>query len=57
MKMINEFIGTFILTEAITFTAQYDSCSQNGYLLGILEQFFIAITLSREISRGHINPP
>ena len=54
--MLSEFIGTFILTAAITFTAQYDSGSQSGYLFAILGGFYIAITLSRDISGGHINP-
>ena len=56
MKMLSEFIGTFILTAAINFTTSYDSGSQAGYLFAILGGFFVAITLTREISGGHINP-
>lgn len=56
MKMLSEFIGTFILTAAITFSATYDSGSQAGYLFAILGGFYVAITLTREISGGHINP-
>jgi len=56
MKMFAEFLGTFILTASIEFITVYDMGSQSNSLFAILAGFFIAITLTREISGGHINP-
>lgn len=56
MKMFAEFLGTFILAGSIEFITVYDMGSQANSLFAILAGFFIAITLTREISGGHINP-
>jgi glycerol uptake facilitator-like aquaporin len=56
MKMFSEFLGTFILAASIEFITVYDQGSQSNLLFAILAGFFIAITLTREISGGHINP-
>lgn len=56
MKMFAEFLGTFILAASIEFITVYDLGSQSNSLFAILAGFFIAITLTREISGGHINP-
>jgi len=56
MKMFAEFLGTFILAASIEFITVYDMGSQENSLFAILAGFFIAITLTREISGGHINP-
>lgn len=56
MKMFAEFLGTFILAASIEFITVYDMGSQANSLFAILAGFFIAITLTREISGGHINP-
>ena len=56
MKMFAKFLGTFILAASIEFMTLYDSGSQNSFLFCILAGFFTAITLTREISGGHINP-
>ena len=55
-KMLSEFLGTFILATSIEFITVYDLGTQISSLFAILAGFFIAITLSREISGGHINP-
>jgi len=54
--MFAEFLGTFILAASIEFITVYDMGSQSNLLFAILAGFFIAITLTREISGGHINP-
>jgi glycerol uptake facilitator-like aquaporin len=56
MKMFAEFLGTFILAASIEFITVYDQGSQSNLLFAILAGFFVAITLTREISGGHINP-
>jgi len=56
MKMFSEFLGTFILAASIEFITVYDQGSQSNLLFAILAGFFIAVTLTREISGGHINP-
>lgn len=56
MKMLSEYLGTFILTSAVCFSTQYDSGSQAGFLFAILGGLFVAVTLTREISGGHVNP-
>lgn len=56
VKMFAEFIGTFILASAIEFNTMYFEGMQNGNVFSILGGFFIAITVTRELSGGHINP-
>jgi glycerol uptake facilitator-like aquaporin len=56
MKMFAEFLGTFILAASIEFMTVYDQGSQASSLIGILLGFYVAITVTREISGGHINP-
>jgi glycerol uptake facilitator-like aquaporin len=56
MKMFAEFLGTFILAASIEFITVYDQGSQANLLFAILGGFFAAITVTREISGGHINP-
>jgi glycerol uptake facilitator-like aquaporin len=56
MKVAAEFLGTFILAASIEFMTSYDQDNQTNLLLAILAGFFVAITLTREISGGHINP-
>ena len=56
MKMFSEFMGTFILAASIEFITVYDQGTQSNLLFAILAGFFIAVTLTREISGGHINP-
>jgi glycerol uptake facilitator-like aquaporin len=56
MKMFAEFLGTFILAASIEFITVYDQGTQTNLLFAILAGFFIAVTLTREISGGHINP-
>jgi glycerol uptake facilitator-like aquaporin len=52
---LSESIGTFILASAINFSASYYS-GQAGNLFAIFAGFFLAVTVTREISGGHINP-
>jgi glycerol uptake facilitator-like aquaporin len=56
MKVCAEFIGTFILAASIEFMTAYDQDGQTNLLVAILAGFYVAITLTREISGGHINP-
>jgi glycerol uptake facilitator-like aquaporin len=56
MKVGAEFIGTFILAASIEFMTAYDQDGQTNLLFAILAGFYVAITLTREISGGHINP-
>jgi glycerol uptake facilitator-like aquaporin len=56
MKMFAEFLGTFVLAVSIEFITVYDEDTQSNLLMAILAGFFIAITITREISGGHINP-
>lgn len=56
MKMFAEYLGTFILAASIEFITVYDQGKQSNLLFAILAGFFVAITLTREISGGHINP-
>ena len=53
--ILSEFLGTFILSTAISFSSVYTD-SQSGNLFAIFAGFFMAITITREISGGHINP-
>ena len=55
-KVFAEFLGTFILAASIEFMTAYDQDVQSNLVFTILAGFFIAITLTREISGGHINP-
>lgn len=56
IQMLAEFIGTFILACAIEFNTRYCEGLQSGNVFCILGGFFIAITVTRELSGGHINP-
>ena len=56
IKIIMEFVGTFILSGAINFSTQYTESGQVGNWLLIFTSFFVAVTWCREISGGHINP-
>jgi glycerol uptake facilitator-like aquaporin len=56
MRMFSEYMGTFILAASINFITVYDQGAQSNLLFAILAGFFVAITLTREISGGHINP-
>jgi len=56
LKIIMEFVGTFILSGAINFSTQYTELGQSGSWLLIFTSFYVAITWCREISGGHINP-
>ena len=52
-----EFIGTFILSGAINMSTAYTSDGgQVGNPLLIILAFFSAITITQQISGGHINP-
>jgi glycerol uptake facilitator-like aquaporin len=55
-KVFAEYLGTFILAGSIEFMTRYDQDMQSNLIFAILAGFFIAITLTREISGGHINP-
>lgn len=52
---LSETLGTLILSSAISFSASY-SVGQQGNLFGIFAGFFLAVTVTREISGGHLNP-
>jgi aquaporin Z len=56
MKILMEFIGTFILSAGINLSANYVDGGQVGNPLLIILSFFSAITITRAISGGHINP-
>lgn len=60
---ISELIGTFILSCALNFTADYfevtkenENNQQNVSLIGVVIGFIIAIQFSRKISGAHLNP-
>jgi glycerol uptake facilitator-like aquaporin len=55
-KILFEFLGTFILSGAINLSATYINGVQVGNPVLIILSFFAAITLTRSISGGHINP-
>ena len=55
-KIFAELLGTFILASAIEFNTIYFEGTQKSNTFCILAGFFIAITITREISGGHINP-
>jgi glycerol uptake facilitator-like aquaporin len=52
---LSETLGTFILSCAISFSASY-SVGQQGNIFAIFAGFFLAVTVTREISGGHLNP-
>jgi len=57
LKIMMEFIGTFLLTSSINLSTSYnDDGTQAGNPLLIILTFFSAITITRAISGGHINP-
>lgn len=51
-----EFFGTLILSLSINLSTAYSSAGQNGNWLLIFAGFFTAVTWTREISGGHLNP-
>ena len=55
-KILFEFLGTFILSLAINQSTTYVNGTQVGNPLLIISSFFAAITLTRSVSGGHINP-
>lgn len=56
LQILMEFTGTFILSSAINLSTVYEGETQTGNILLIILSFFTAVTLSRTISGGHINP-
>lgn len=61
LKVLMEFIGTFILSAGINFSTLYKNTgngliSQEGQPILLFLAFFSAITITRSISGGHINP-
>lgn len=54
--LLAEALGTFLLASAIEFNTVYFEGTQTSNTFSILAGFFIAITVTREISGGHINP-
>lgn len=60
LKLLMEFMGTFILSSALslsTFYSKTDSkYTQQGQPILVFMAFFAAITITRPISGGHINP-
>lgn len=56
-KLLMEFIGTFILSGAINLSTVYSNDgSQHGTPILLFLAFFSAITITRSISGGHLNP-
>jgi glycerol uptake facilitator-like aquaporin len=55
-KILFEFLGTFILSLGINHSTSYVNGSQVGNPILIIASFFAAITLTRTVSGGHINP-
>jgi glycerol uptake facilitator-like aquaporin len=57
LKVLMEFVGTFILASSINLSTIYmPDGSQIAQPLMIILSFFSAITLTRAISGGHVNP-
>jgi glycerol uptake facilitator-like aquaporin len=56
LKITMEFIGIFILSAAINFSTVYEDGKQIGNPLLIILAFYSAITITRSVSGGHINP-
>jgi len=57
LKILMEFTGTFILASSINLSTQYlADGSQIANPLMIILSFFSAITITRAISGGHVNP-
>lgn len=56
LKVTMEFLGTFILSAAINLSTVYEDGKQIGNPLLVILSFFSAITITRSISGGHINP-
>lgn len=54
-KFAAEMVGTFIFSLGINISTQYTSDSQLPNLFSIISCLFCAITLTRNISGGHIN--
>ena len=60
-KVLMEFIGTFVLSAGINFSTIYHKddngiIKQEGQPILLFLAFFSAITITRSISGGHINP-
>ena len=60
LKIFMEFLGTFILCGALNLSTFYyksnDSAIQSMQPILVFLAFFTAITITRNISGGHINP-
>ena len=56
LKILMEFIGTFILSGAINLSTTYVGDVQIANPLLIFLSFFAAVTILRNISGGHVNP-
>ena len=56
LKILFEFIGTFILSSAINLSTTYVGDVQVGNPLLIFLSFFAVVTILRNISGGHVNP-
>jgi aquaporin Z len=56
IKILMEFIGTFILSGAINLSTTYVGDVQIANPLLIFLSFFAAVTILRNISGGHVNP-
>jgi glycerol uptake facilitator-like aquaporin len=55
-KLLMEFLGTMILSLAINMSTAYSLGNQFGDWLLIFAGFFTAVTWTREVSGGHLNP-
>lgn len=56
VKITMEFLGTFILSAALNLSTIYDDGKQIGNPLLLILAFYSAITITRSVSGGHINP-
>lgn len=54
-KFLAEMLGTFIFSTGINMSTQYTHDSQLPNLFSIIASLFCAITLTRNISGGHLN--
>ncbi len=56
IKILFEFIGTFILSSAINLSTTYIGDTQIANPVLIFLTFFAAVTILRGVSGGHVNP-